>query len=60
MKACMSLCFECAHSLKDTKRMKCEFGKFDVRLSDGLLFVPYDFDCTDFEKENNEAVYGKD
>lgn len=40
--------------------MKCDIGKFDVRLPDGLLFVPYDFDCTEFEKDKNGVGYGKE
>jgi len=51
MDPCLALCSECVYCKSDQKRMICGQSKFNVKLYDGMLFVPFDFDCLEFEKK---------
>lgn len=39
---------DCIFIEEDNKRTKCTLGYFDVKSSDSILLVPYDFECINF------------
>ncbi len=51
MRPCLNLCYDCVYSFVEQKRFICMKGNFNVKASDGLLFVPLDYDCSDFEQK---------
>lgn len=51
MNPCLIRCINCVFSEETNKRLKCIKGIFDVKIVDGILSVPYDFDCVDFTKK---------
>ena len=50
MNPCLIRCIDCAFSDETPKRLKCIKGHFDVKINDGILLVPIDFDCIKFKK----------
>lgn len=54
MNPCLIRCIDCAFSEESPKRLKCNKGHFDVKIYDGLLLVPIDFDCVEFVKKGEE------
>lgn len=51
MKPCLNRCMECIFVEEVNKRVRCKLGLFDVKASDSILLVPYDFDCINFTKD---------
>lgn len=48
MNPCLTRCMECDFIEEVNKRVRCTLGYFDVKSSDGILLVPYDFECINF------------
>jgi hypothetical protein len=48
MNPCLTRCMECVFIEEVNKRVRCTLGYFDVKSSDGILLVPYDFECINF------------
>jgi hypothetical protein len=43
---------ECIFIAEGCKRTRCTLGCFDVKSSDSILLVPYDFECINFVKKD--------
>lgn len=56
MKPCMVRCVDCNCCIEYLKRIKCSLGRFDVQYHEGLLLVPFDFECVDFVRKAQENV----
>lgn len=56
MNPCLTRCLDCIFVEETPKRLLCRSGYFDVKINDGILLVPMDFDCVDFtrKRENND------
>ncbi len=52
MKPCLTRCMECIFIAEGCKRTRCTLGFFDVKSSDSILLVPYDFECINFVKKD--------
>lgn len=59
MEPCLTRCIDCVFSEETLKRLSCKKGFFDVKITDGILLVPYDYDCISWEGKNNETECGK-
>ena len=56
MNPCLLRCVNCAYSEELNKRLKCTKGFFDVKINDGILLVPYDYECVDFSRKENCVI----
>ncbi len=59
MDPCFIRCIECENSVEELKKLKCTKGFFDVKITDGILLTPLDFDCIEFIKKEEE-VYDRE
>jgi len=62
MNPCLTRCIDCAFSEEIPKRLKCNHGFFNVKITDGILLVPMDSDCVLYEPKNitSEKKYEKE
>jgi len=54
MLPCLTRCIDCLHADETPKRLICKKGYFDVKINDGLLLVPFDFECIDFTRKEEK------
>lgn len=54
MEPCLIRCIDCCFSEETSKRLVCINGFFDLKIIDGILAVPFDFDCVAWERKVNE------
>lgn len=52
MKPCLDRCMDCYYIEEVNKRVRCLKKHFDVKLNDGILLVPFDFECIDFIRKD--------
>lgn len=52
MEPCLTRCIDCFFVEETIKRLKCIKGYFDVKINDGILLVPIDFECIDFIRKD--------
>ena len=53
-------CIDCIFSEESQKKLKCEKGLFDVKIIDGILLLPLDYDCIDFEPKEKKMKIEKE
>lgn len=54
MLPCLTRCMDCFYVEETQKRLICKKGYFDVKVMDGILLVPLDFECINFVRKEDK------